>query len=190
MRLHYHEIYFGILLIHGGQCSCVNNILLFRCYCYLLFYVTLKDFSLIWRRHHCRWRAAKLRPILGAQGLWAGVACGLGFSGLIRRTAPFSRLLRYTMGCGESIVTRILTSLLLRGDVNSWLTNSMLFGEYEIYFTSETILIFSRVRSKSEYIIKVLFHEWNKYHIHQSLNFLFITFSLLSGHVCFKSERF
>jgi hypothetical protein len=24
------------------------------------------------RRHHCRWRAVKFKPILGAQGLWAG----------------------------------------------------------------------------------------------------------------------
>jgi hypothetical protein len=35
----------------------------------------------------------------------------LGFSGLIRRTAPFSRLLRHTRGCGGSILTRILTGL-------------------------------------------------------------------------------
>jgi hypothetical protein len=71
---------------------------------YLLFYVPLKNISLIWRRHHCRWRAAKFRPMLGAQGLWAGkglyratpaVTRGLSFSGLIRRTAPFSRLLRH-----------------------------------------------------------------------------------------------
>jgi hypothetical protein len=39
---------------------------------YLRFYVLLKKFSLIWRRHHYRWRAAKFRPMLGAQGLWAG----------------------------------------------------------------------------------------------------------------------
>jgi hypothetical protein len=25
----------------------------------------------IWRRHNCRWRAAKFKPMLGAQGLWA-----------------------------------------------------------------------------------------------------------------------
>jgi hypothetical protein len=71
---------------------------------YLMFYVLLKNISLIWRRHHCRWRAAKFRPMLGAQGLWAGrdlyratpaVTWGLGFSGLIRRTTPFSRLLRH-----------------------------------------------------------------------------------------------
>jgi hypothetical protein len=87
---------------------------------YLRFYVPLKNISLIWRRHHCRWRAAKFRPMLGAQGLWAGrdlyratpaVTRGLGFSGLIRRTAPFSRLLRHTRGCGGSILTRILTGL-------------------------------------------------------------------------------
>jgi hypothetical protein len=53
-----------------------------------LFHVQLKKFSLIWRRHRYRWRAAKFRPMLGAQGLWAGrhlyratpsVTRGLGF---------------------------------------------------------------------------------------------------------------
>jgi hypothetical protein len=39
---------------------------------YLRFYVPFKNFSLIWKRHHCQWRPAKLRPMLGAQGLWAG----------------------------------------------------------------------------------------------------------------------
>jgi hypothetical protein len=85
---------------------------------YLRFYVPLKNISLIWRRHHCRWRAAKFRPMLGAQGLWAGrdlycatpaVTRYLGFSGLIQRTAPFSRLIRHTRGCGGSTLTRILT---------------------------------------------------------------------------------
>jgi hypothetical protein len=64
------------------------------------------------------WRAAKFRLMLGAQGLWAGrdlyratpaVTRELGFPGLIRRTAPFSRLLWHTRGCGGSILTRILT---------------------------------------------------------------------------------
>jgi hypothetical protein len=85
---------------------------------YLRFYVPLKNISLIWRRHHCRWRAAKFRPMLGTQGLWAGrdlyratpaVTRDLGLSGLILRTAPFSCLLRHTSGCGGSILTRILT---------------------------------------------------------------------------------
>jgi hypothetical protein len=75
---------------------------------YLLLYVPLKNFLLMWRCHHCQWRAAKFRPRLGAQGLWAGrdryhatpaVTRGLGFSGLIQRTALFSRLLRHTRGC-------------------------------------------------------------------------------------------
>jgi hypothetical protein len=88
---------------------------------YLLFYVPPKNISLIWRRHHYRWRAAEFRPMLGAQSLWAGrdlyraapaVTRSLGFSGLIRRTAPFSRLLRHTRGCGGSILPRILTGLL------------------------------------------------------------------------------
>jgi hypothetical protein len=74
---------------------------------YFGFYIPLKNFSLIWRRHHCRWRAANFRPMLGARGLWAGrdlyhatpaVTRDLSFSGLIRRTAPFSRLLRHTRG--------------------------------------------------------------------------------------------
>jgi hypothetical protein len=85
---------------------------------YLRFYVPLKNFSLTWRRHHCRWRAPKFRPMLGAQGLWAGrdlyratpaVKRDLGFSDLIQRTAPISRILRHTWGCGGSILTRILT---------------------------------------------------------------------------------
>jgi hypothetical protein len=63
---------------------------------YLLFYVPLKNFSLIWRRHYYRWRAAEFRPMLGAHSLWAGrdlyratptVTRDLGSSGLIRRTA-------------------------------------------------------------------------------------------------------
>jgi hypothetical protein len=87
---------------------------------YLLFYVPLKNISLIWRRHHCWWRAAKFRPMLGAQGLWAGrdlyratpnVTRDLGFFGLIRRTAPFSRLLRHARGSRGPIPPRILTGV-------------------------------------------------------------------------------
>jgi hypothetical protein len=85
---------------------------------YLRFYLPLKNISLIWRRHHCRWRATKFRPMLGTLGLWAGrdlyratpaVTWGLGLCGLIRRTAKFSRLLRHAWGCGGPILTRILT---------------------------------------------------------------------------------
>jgi hypothetical protein len=85
---------------------------------YLPFYVPLKNISLIWRRHHCWWRAAKIRPMLGAQSLWTGmnlyratptVTRDLCFCSLIRRTAPFSRLLRHAWGRGGPILTRILT---------------------------------------------------------------------------------
>jgi hypothetical protein len=78
------------------------------------FYVPLKNISLIWRFHHCLWWAANFRPLLGAQGLWAGrdiyrataaVARDLRFSGLIRRTAPISCLLRHIWGCGGSILS-------------------------------------------------------------------------------------
>jgi hypothetical protein len=67
------------------------------------------------------WRAAKFRPKLGAQCLWAGrdlyrathaVTQDLGFSGLIRRTAPFNRLLRFARGCVGPILTRIPTACL------------------------------------------------------------------------------
>jgi hypothetical protein len=95
------------------------------------------------RRHHCRWRAAKFRPMLGAQGLWAGrdlncatpaVTRGLGFSGLIRRTARFSRLLRHTRGCGGSILTRIPTGLKISW---RWLSGSGIhfFCSLSLFFT-------------------------------------------------------
>jgi hypothetical protein len=80
---------------------------------YLLFYVPLKNISHILRCHHYRWRAAKFRHMLGAQDLYSAnpaVTRNLCFfPGLIRRTAPFSRLLRHTRGCGGSILTSILT---------------------------------------------------------------------------------
>ena len=69
-----------------------NLIRYYNDYDCLLFYIPLKNISLIWRRHHYRWRAAKFRPMLVTQGLWAGrdlyratpaVIRGLGFSGLI-----------------------------------------------------------------------------------------------------------
>jgi hypothetical protein len=66
---------------------------------YLLFYVPLKNISLIWRRHHYRWRAAKFRPMLGAHG------------------SPFSSLLRYIRGCGGTILTRILTGMYLEEEI-------------------------------------------------------------------------
>jgi hypothetical protein len=72
--------------------------------------------------------------MLGAQGLWAGrdlyrakpaVTGDLCFSGLIWKTAPFSRFLRYTKGMWRiSILTRILAgpfsvaSYDTQGDVN------------------------------------------------------------------------
>jgi hypothetical protein len=72
-----------------------------------------------WIRHHYWWRAATFRHMLDAQGLWAGrdlyratpaATWGLGFPGLIRRTAyPFSRLLRHTRGCWGPILTLTLT---------------------------------------------------------------------------------
>jgi hypothetical protein len=48
----------------------------------------------------------------GSLSCHTGCDTGLGFSGLIRRTAQFSRLLGHTRGCGGPILTRILTSYL------------------------------------------------------------------------------
>jgi hypothetical protein len=73
-------------------------------------------------------KGCKFRPMLGAQGLWAGrdlyratpaVTRDPGLSGLIRRTAPFSRLLRHTRGCGGSILTRILTGHNTNGELSN-----------------------------------------------------------------------
>jgi hypothetical protein len=114
---------------------------------YLLFYVPLKNILLMWRRHHYRWRAAKFRLMLGAQGLKAGrdlyratpaVTKDLGFSGLIWRTASFSRLLRHTRGCGGYILTWILTGLwcyLL------WRERGPLYEEIWIPFTQKGCVI-------------------------------------------------
>jgi hypothetical protein len=107
----YDNIYFPVWFI-----SCNNS--MYWLIDYLGFYVPLKNISLIWRRHHGRWRAATFRPMLGAQVLWAGrdlyratpaVTRDLGFSGFIWRITPFSHLLRHTRGCGGSILTRVLT---------------------------------------------------------------------------------
>jgi hypothetical protein len=126
---------------------------------YLRFYVPFKNFSLIWRRHHCRWRTAKFRPMLGTQGLWSGrdlyratpaVTQDLGFSGLIRRTAPFRRLLRHTRGCGGSILTRILTGTLC-GMLKIYVQSLNSAAEeilYFRYYSSVNCLFFKGIVSK------------------------------------------
>jgi hypothetical protein len=95
-----------VLKILSGQYIYMSSLTLD--WLYLRFYVPLKNFSLIWKRHHCQWRAAKFKPMLGAQSLWAGrvlyratpaVTWDLGFSSLSWRTASFSRFLWHTRGC-------------------------------------------------------------------------------------------
>jgi hypothetical protein len=83
----------GVLLrMITFQSEAIIDWLIIYCFTSLSF----KNFSLIWRRHQCRWRATKFRPMLGAQGLWAGrdlyrvtpaMIRGLGFPSLIRSTA-------------------------------------------------------------------------------------------------------
>ena len=87
---------------------------------YSLIYVPLKNVSFIWIRRPCRWRATKLSLMLVVKGLRAGrdlcratttLKRDLDFSGLTRRIAPFSRLLRHTRGYDGSILTRILSGM-------------------------------------------------------------------------------
>ena len=70
---------------------------------------------------YCWWRAGKLRPMLGIQGLWAGkdlycatypVTRGLSFPSLVQWTAPFSHLLRHARGGGRGCRGNILTRIL------------------------------------------------------------------------------
>jgi hypothetical protein len=93
---------------------------IYRLIHYLLFYVPLKNFSLIWRHHHCRWRAAKYRPMLGAQGLWAGrdylsshTCCNTGpqFVRFHPKDRPIQSLQRHAWGCRGPVLTRILTGI-------------------------------------------------------------------------------
>jgi hypothetical protein len=66
------------ILMAGGFCCfgelAVGDICFFNktISSYWLFYVQLKNISLMWRCHHYRWRASKFRPMLCAHGLWAG----------------------------------------------------------------------------------------------------------------------
>jgi hypothetical protein len=78
---------------------------------YLVFYVLIEHFALLWRHHYYLWRAAKFRPMLGAQGLWSGgifVVPHLFWHGALVfpvSSAPFNRLLRHTRGCEGTILS-------------------------------------------------------------------------------------
>jgi hypothetical protein len=105
----------------------------------LQLYVPLKTFSFIWRRHHCRWRAAKFRLRVFKQegSLSCYSSCDMGpqffrshpndrtiqspftthkgmwriYCNLDSHRSLISRLLRHTKGYGGPITTRILTAL-------------------------------------------------------------------------------
>jgi hypothetical protein len=115
----------------------------------LRLHIPLKNFSLIWRRH----RTAKLRPMLSAQCLWAGrvlyratsaVTQDLRYYGIIRRTAPFNRLLRFARGWGGHILTRILTGIpvcfFFLGTKKVYLTINVIYTN--IFFTRRKKLYF------------------------------------------------
>jgi hypothetical protein len=93
--------------------------------------------------------------MLGAQGLWAGrdlyratlaVTRGLGFSGLIRRTAPFSRLLRHARGCWLPILTRILKGTLI-WNINGYISEKTGWSVEKIDVSLETIGVLVAVLS-------------------------------------------
>jgi hypothetical protein len=85
-------------------------------FAYLLFYVPLKNFSLIGdititgeglqNLGPCSALRAGMDLYLATPAVTRGI---IYFSGLIRRTAPFSRLLRLAKGCGGPILIWILT---------------------------------------------------------------------------------
>jgi hypothetical protein len=72
------------------------------------------------------------------------VTWDFGFSGLIRRTAPFRHLLRHTWGCGGSILTRILTGL---------------FKQKKIIYKSEILLRLPRNGAKIRRRIELYMRE-------------------------------
>jgi hypothetical protein len=71
------------------------------------------------------------RPMHGPQGLFCvtpAVTRGHGFSCLIRRIDPFSRLLRHTSGYGGPFLTRILTSTMEDHSYTNLPTNQITEG--------------------------------------------------------------
>jgi hypothetical protein len=99
---------------------------------HIMLYLLIMKFPLIWRSHFCRWRVAKFIPMLGTLGLWTGrdhyhttlsVTRGRSFSGLIRRTFPFSLLLRNSRGCWGPLrvpIQLLLTTLSRMLKTNSY----------------------------------------------------------------------
>ena len=55
------------IMINSSKIICVCS---FVC---LEIFVPLQNFSFSWRHHHCRWRAAKIWPMLGTYGYWVRV---------------------------------------------------------------------------------------------------------------------
>jgi hypothetical protein len=86
-----------------------------------------QEYFTTWRCHYCWWRDARFRSMLSVQSLWAGmdlyratpdVTRGLGFSSLIRRTAPFSRLMFIERILVRIFKTNIFSSPELKAQVS------------------------------------------------------------------------
>jgi hypothetical protein len=95
---------------------------------FVLFIVAWAIFQLSSVCHHYWWKGCKIEAYARHSGPWAdkdlyraspAVTRDLGFTGLIRRTAPFSHLFCHTRGRRESILTRILTGHILWENVET-----------------------------------------------------------------------
>jgi hypothetical protein len=91
---------------------------------YLLFYVPLKNFFNDMKTSPLPVKGCKILPhvrLLGPLSREGSLSCthtvirDLGFSGLTRRTAPFSRILRRAWRCRGPILTWILTGWKIDG---------------------------------------------------------------------------
>ena len=73
-----------------SQCGDINIVRVRTIILRLWLHASCLTSNSVWGRHHCRWRDAQCRPLLGTGGFWmeAAVTRGLGFCGLIRGTAP------------------------------------------------------------------------------------------------------
>jgi hypothetical protein len=85
----------------------------------LLFYVPLKNFSLMWRRHHCQWRAIKISLCFEQGGifivshlLWHRTSVFPVSSEGPLQSLAISRLLRHAWGCKGPNLTPIFTGSL------------------------------------------------------------------------------
>jgi hypothetical protein len=109
-----------------------------------LIYVPLKNISHIWRRYHYRWRTAKFRPMLGAQGLWAEgiLSCLTSVSPVSSEGPPYS-----------------VASYDTQVDVEDLFLPGLIYSSIKLFWSSSIILRFLDTFSKSSKV--AIPGEWN-----------------------------